>query len=80
MHMHIENKLRSRINEEEQNLVFQRLVNEEAMIQKESGSGLAKAMNIIKYDFGSPENTYTIVASNGKCVTDVYIRLTNMIK
>ena len=80
MHMHIENKLRDGINEEDQNKVFRRLVNEEIMIQKESGSGLAKAMNIIKYDFGNPENSYSIKAGNGKCLTDVYIRLTNMIK
>lgn len=80
MHMHIENKLRDGINEDDQNKVFRRLVNEEVMIQKESGSGLAKAMNIIKYDFGTPENSYSIEAVNGKCITDVYIRLTNMVK
>ena len=80
MHMHIENKLRVGVDEDEQNKIFQRLINEEAMIQKESGSGLAKAMNIIKYDFGNPDNTYTIVANEGKCVTDVFIRLINMTK
>ena len=78
--MHIENKLRVGVDEDEQNKIFQRLINEEAMIQKESGSGLAKAMNIIKYDFGNPDNTYTIVANEGKCVTDVFIRLINMTK
>lgn len=80
MHIHMENKLRAGVNEEEENRKFERLINEEAMIQKEHGSGLAKAMNIVKYDFGNPENTYTIVAREGKCYTDVFIHLTNMIK
>ena len=80
MHLYMENKLRAGIDEEKQNEVFQRLINEETMIQKEHGSGLAKAMNIIKYDFGNPDNTYTIVARDGKCYTDIYIHLTNMVK
>ncbi len=80
MHIHMENKLRASVNEEEENRKFSCLINEEAMIQKEHGSGLAKAMNIVKYDFGNPENTYTIVAREGKCYTDVFIHLTNMVK
>lgn len=80
MHIHMENKLRAGVNEEEENRKFDRLINEEAMIQKEHGSGLAKAMNIVKYDFGNPDNTYTIVAREGKCYTDVFIHLTNMVK
>lgn len=80
MHLYMENRLRAGINEEKQNADFQRLINEEAMIQKEHGSGLAKAMNIVKYDFGNPDNTYTIVARDGKCYTDVFIHLTNMVK
>ena len=80
MHIHMENRLRAGVNEEEENRKFNRLINEEAMIQKEHGSGLAKAMNIIKYDFGNPENTYTIVAREGKCYTDIFIHLTNMVK
>ena len=80
MHIHMENKLRAGVNEEEENRKFERLINEEAMIQKEHGSGLAKAMNIVKYDFVNPENTYTIVAREGKCYTDVFIHLTNMVK
>lgn len=79
MHMHLENKLRAGIDEDEQNKQFQHLINEEGMIQKENGSGLAKAMNIVKYDFGNPDNTYTIVARGGKCIVDIYIHLTNMI-
>jgi hypothetical protein len=80
MHIHMGNRLRAGVNEEEENRKFNRLINEEAMIQKEHGSGLAKAMNIIKYDFGNPENTYTIVAREGKCYTDIFIHLTNMVK
>lgn len=80
MHMYLENKLKKDTDEEQLNQKFQSLINEEAMIQKEHGSGLAKAMNIIKYDFGNPDNYYTIVAREGKCLTDVFIHLTNMVK
>ncbi len=79
LHLHMENKLRAGINEDRQNEDFQRLINEEAMIQKEHGSGLAKAMNIVKYEFGNPDNTYTIIACDGKCYTDVYIHLSNIV-
>ena len=79
MHLYMENKLRAGTNEEKQNEEFQRLINEESMIQKEHGSGLAKAMNIVKYDFGNSENTYTIVARDGRCYTDVYIHLSNIV-
>ena len=79
MHMYLENKLKKDTDEDKLNAKFQSLINEEAMIQKEHGSGLAKAMNIVKYDFGNPDNTYTIAARDGKCITDIYIHLSNMI-
>lgn len=78
MHLYLENKLKEGTDEDKLNEKFQSLINEEAMIQKEHGSGLAKAMNIVKYDFGNPANTYTIMAKDGKCYTNVYIHLSNI--
>ena len=79
MHLHLENKLRPGTDEVELNNKFQECINDEKMLQREKGSGLAKAMNIIRYDFGDQSNTYTIIASGGKCITEVYIHLLNMI-
>jgi ribosome-associated translation inhibitor RaiA len=79
MHLHLENKLRPGTDEAELNNNFQERINDEKMLQREKGSGLAKAMNIIRYDFGDQSNTYTIVAAEGKCIIDVYIHLSNMI-
>ena len=79
MHMHIENNLPEDIDEDELNKDIQSRISDEKLIQKEGGSGLAKAMNIVKYDFGDTRNDYTIVAKDGKCTTDVYIHLSNMI-
>lgn len=79
MHIHLENKLRAGTDEEELNHIFQECIKDEQMLQKERGSGLVKAMNIIRYDFGDQSNTYTIAASEGKCITDIFIRITNMI-
>jgi len=79
MHMHIENNIPEGTDEAELNRDIQSRISNEKLIQKEGGSGLAKAMNIVKYDFGDIRNDYTIVARNGKCITDVYIHLFNMI-
>ena len=79
MHLHIENNLPENTNEDELNKDIQSRISNEKLIQKEGGSGLAKAMNIVKYDFGDIRNDYTIVAREGKCITDVYIHLSNMI-
>ena len=79
MHWHLENKLRQGEDENELNKLFQDRIGDENRIQKEGGSGLVKAMNIIRFDFGEPKNYYEIVASEGKCMVDVYINLTNMI-
>jgi hypothetical protein len=79
MHLHIENNLPEETDEDALNTDFQSRLSNEKLIQKEGGSGLAKAMNIVKYDFGNQDNTYTIKASGGKCVTDVYIHLANMV-
>lgn len=79
MHMHIENYLPVGEDEDDLNRNFLSRISNENLIQKEGGSGLAKAMNIIKYDFGNVHNHYTIVANGGKCLIDVFIHLTNMI-
>lgn len=79
MHMHLENNLPEDIDEDALNRDFQSRISNEKLIQKEGGSGLAKAMNIVKYDFGNIRNNYTIVAREGKCFTDVYIHLSNMV-
>ena len=79
MHLHIENTLPEDVEEDILNRDFQSRLSNENLIQKEGGSGLAKAMNIVKYDFGNENNTYTIVAQKGKCIMDVYINLTNMV-
>ncbi|MCR5818866.1 MAG: hypothetical protein K6F89_07210 [Prevotella sp.] len=78
MHWYLENKLRQDTDEEVLNKLFQERIGDEKRIQKEGGSGLVKAMNIIRFDFGEPKNYYKIVASEGKCLIDVYINLTNM--
>ena len=79
MHMHIENNIPEDTDEDELNRDIQSRISNEKLIQKEGGSGLAKAMNIVKYDFGDIRNDYTIVARDGKCITDVYIHLSNMV-
>jgi hypothetical protein len=79
MHLHIENNLPENTDEDELNKDIQSRISNEKLIQKEGGSGLAKAMNIVKYDFGDTRNDYTIIAKDGKCTTDVYIHLSNMI-
>lgn len=79
MHMHFENNLPESIDEDTLNRDLQSRISNEKLIQKEGGSGLAKAMNIVKYDFGNTRNHYTIVANEGKCLTDVYVHLSNMI-
>lgn len=79
MHMHIENNLPEDTDEAELNRDIQSRISNEKLIQKEGGSGLAKAMNIVKYDFGDIRNNYTIIARDGKCITDVYIHLSNMV-
>ena len=79
MHMHLENNLPEDIDEDALNRDFQSRISNEKLIQKEGGSGLAKAMNIVKYDFGDTRNDYTIWARDGKCLTDIHIHLANMV-
>lgn len=79
MHLHIENNLPENTDEDKLNEDIQSRISNDKLIQKEGGSGLAKAMNIVKYDFGDISNHYIILAKNGKCTTDVYIHLLNMI-
>lgn len=79
MHWSLENKLRKDTDEDALNRLFQERIGDEKRIQKEGGSGLVKAMNIIRFDFGDPKNYYRIAASEGKCLIDVYINITGMV-
>lgn len=36
-------------------------------------------MNILKFEFGDQNNTFTIEARNGKCHTDIYFNLYGML-
>lgn len=76
--IHFENDLDPSIDEEKLNEIFKTRLASISSLQKEGGSGLVKAMNIIKYDFNNPENSYTIEAKDGKCLIDIIFNLDNM--
>lgn len=78
MHIHLENCLQDGTDEEALNLLFKQRIGDECSLQKEGGSGLVKAMNIVKYEFGDSTNTFTIEARDGKCLIDIFFNLTNM--
>lgn len=67
------------MNEDKLNEIFKTRLAATSSLQKEGGSGLVKAMNIIKYDFNNPSNSYTIEARNGKCLIDIVFNLDNMV-
>ena len=77
--IHLENRLPESADEEALNRQFKERLGDECSLQKEGGSGLVKAMNIVKYDFGDKTNTFTIEARDGKCVIDILFNLTEMI-
>lgn len=74
-HIHLENDLPEDANEDILNKKFQDRISDVALLQKEGGSGLVKAMNIIKYDFGDEKNTFSIIAKDGKCKIDISFNL-----
>lgn len=74
-HIHLENDLPENANEDQLNKIFQERISDVALLQKEGGSGLVKAMNIIKYDFGDDKNTFSIIAKDGKCMIDISFNL-----
>ncbi len=77
--IHFENDLDAGVDEEKLNEIFQTRLASTSSLQKEGGSGLVKAMNIIKYDFNNPTNSYTIEAKDGKCLIDIVFNLDNML-
>ena len=80
MHFHFENELPENANEDELNQLFEEKEQAINLLQKEGGSGLVKAMNIIKYDFNNIQNSFKIEATAGKCFIDILFNLKNMIK
>lgn len=73
------NDLQSDIQEDELNDIFEKKMNDIAKLQQEGGSGLVKAMTIVKYDFGNTNNTFTIKAAEGRCVVDVLFNIKDML-
>lgn len=47
------NELKNGTKEDELNLIFEKKMNDITKLQQEGGSGLVKAMTIVKYDFGN---------------------------
>lgn len=54
------NELKNGTKEDELNLIFEKKMNDITKLQQEGGSGLVKAMTIVKYDFGNTNNTFII--------------------
>ena len=80
MHLHFENELPQNVDEDELNQLFEEKKQSTNLLQKERGSGLVKALNIIKYDFNNIQNTFKIKAENGRCLIDIIFNLKNMIE
>lgn len=78
-HLHLDNDLPDDTDEDKLNQIFRERLHDQHRLQKEKGSGLVKAMNILKFEFGDQNNTFTIEARNGKCHTDIYFNLYGML-
>ena len=78
-HLHFENQLCIDTDEKKLNKRFSELIVSDDKLQKEGGSGLVKALNIVRYDFGDIHNNITIRAEQGRCITDIHFNLTNML-
>ncbi len=73
------NELPNDINEDALNQTFDGKMNDIERLQQEGGSGLVKAMTIVKYDFGNTQNTFTINAKNGKCIVEILFNINDML-
>lgn len=73
------NDIQNDTNEDELNYVFEKKINDFARLQQEGGSGLVKAMTIVKYDFGNTDNKITIKAENGKCFVNILFNIKDML-
>ena len=73
------NDIQDNIHEDDLNQIFDEKMNDMTKLQQEGGSGLVKAMTIVKYDFGNINNTFTIKAIGGKCVVDIFFNIKEML-
>ena len=73
------NDLQDKMQEDSLNNIFAQKMNDVAKLQQEGGSGLVKAMTIVKYDFGNTDNTFTIRATEGKCVVEILFNIKDML-
>lgn len=73
------NDLQDKMQEDSLNNIFSQKMNDVAKLQQEGGSGLVKAMTIVKYDFGNTDNTFTIRATEGKCVVEILFNIKDML-
>lgn len=73
------NDLQEGIKEAELTRIFEEKMNDMAKLQQEGGSGLVKAMTIVKYDFGNVDNTFHIRATEGKCIVDILFNIKDML-
>lgn len=73
------NELKNGTKEDELNLIFEKKMNDITKLQQEGGSGLVKAMTIVKYDFGNTNNTFIIKATEGKCIVDILFNIKEML-
>lgn len=73
------NDIQEHFDEEQLNNIFNEKMNDIAKLQKEGGSGLVKAMTIVKYDFGNTNNTFKIKAKEGKCIVEILFNIKDML-
>lgn len=79
LHLCLVNDLPDNTDEAKLNQTFKKCLDDKCRLQKERGSGLVKAMNILQYEFGDESNYFTIKAINGQCFTDIYFNLEGML-
>lgn len=79
LHLHLVNNLPDDTDEDKLNQIFYERLQDKCRLQKEKGSGLVKAMNILQFEFGDQNNYFTIEAKDGKCHTDIYFNLNEML-
>lgn len=79
LHLCLVNDLPDNTDEAKLNQTFKKCLDDKCRLQKERGSGLVKAMNILQYEFGDESNFFTIKAVDGRCLTDIYFNLEGML-
>lgn len=79
IHFELINDLPDEVDEDTLNNSFDEKMKDIAKLQQEGGSGLVKAMTIVKYDFGDTKNTFTIRAKDKKCIVDILFNIKDML-